>query len=206
MPYGSTSADDTSASIDHERIASAKANIKDLNEEIETAKAGSLKLGSTLASALDGVVTKGKSASSIIDTLALSLSKAALNAAFKPLDQLLSGLVGNLFSGGAGASAASGAVPNGLPIPFASGGVISSPVSFPLGGGQTGLAGERGPEAIMPLTRGTDGKLGVATSGGGSPVHVTFNVTSPDAQSFARSETQLAAMLARTVAQGQRNL
>ncbi len=209
-PYGAASTDDAPSVVDPERISAAKANIKDLNEEIETAKAGSLKLGSALAAALDGVATKGKSASSIIDALALSLSKAALNAALKPLDQFFSSLAGSLFSGGLGGSttpfAAGGVFSGGLPVPFASGGVISSPVSFPLGGGQTGLAGERGPEAIMPLTRGSDGKLGVATSGGGAPVHVTFNVTSPDAHSFARSETQLAAMLARTVSHGQRNL
>ena len=90
--------------------------------------------------------------------------------------------------------------------PFASGGVISSPVAFPLGSGQTGLAGERGPEAIRPLVRGADGKLGLAGSGVGSSINVTFHVTSPDAESFSRSETQLAAMLARAVSQGQRNL
>jgi hypothetical protein len=43
-----------------------------------------------------------------------------------------------------------------------------------------------------------------AQSGGG--VNITFNVSSPDVESFQRSETQLAALLARAVAQGQRNL
>ena len=36
--------------------------------------------------------------------------------------------------------------------------------------------GEAGTEAIMPLARGADGRLGVATQGGGSAVHVTFNM------------------------------
>jgi phage-related minor tail protein len=174
--------------------ASAAADsIDNLSVPLEEARVGSLKLGTTLANALDGVIAKGKSATSIIDALALSLSKAALSAAFKPLEGAVSGAIGSVFSSGMTA--------------FASGGVISSPVAFPLGGGQTGLAGEAGPEAIMPLTRGADGKLGVATNGGGGgTTHVTFNVTTPDAQSFARSETQLAALLARTVSQGQRNL
>jgi lambda family phage tail tape measure protein len=122
---------------------------------------------------------------------------------------LFSGVLDGLFSGAGGSTlpfASGGAFSGGLPIPFASGGVISSPVSFPLGNGQTGLAGERGPEAIMPLTRGSDGKLGIAGNSGGATTHVTFNVSSPDADSFARSQTQLAALLARTVAQGQRNL
>ena len=40
----------------------------------------------------------------------------------------------------------------------------------------------------------------------GGAINVTFNVTTPDADSFRRSETQFAALLARAVAQGQRNL
>ena len=172
---------------------------------LDQASKSSLKLGATLATALDGVLTKGKNVTSIVDALALSLSKVALNAAFKPLDTLLTSSITGLMSGTT--PFANGGVLSGrLPVPFASGGVIASPIAFPLGGGQTGIAGERGPEAIMPLTRGSDGRLGVAAAGGPPSVNVTFNVTSPDAASFARSETQLAAMLARAVAQGQRNL
>ena len=92
-----------------------------------------------------------------------------------------------------------------MPVPFAQGGVIASPITFPLGGNRLGLAGERGAEAILPLARGPDGRLGVRAGGGGG-MHVTFNVTTPDADSFRRSETQLAALLARAVGQGQRNL
>jgi phage-related minor tail protein len=83
--------------------------------------------------------------------------------------------------------------------------VIASPISFPLAGGATGLAGERGPEAIMPLTRGSDGRLGVAAAGG-SGQHITINISTPDAASFNRSQTQIAAMIARAAAAGQRNL
>ena len=68
-----------------------------------------------------------------------------------------------------------------------------------------GLAGERGAEAIMPLARGPDGRLGVAAQGGGG-VSITLNVTTPDAESFRRSEAQVATMVARAVALGQRNL
>jgi hypothetical protein len=45
---------------------------------------------------------------------------------------------------------------------FASGGVINSPTVFPFAGG-TGLMGEAGPEAIMPLVRNGQGELGVKT-------------------------------------------
>ena len=72
--------------------------------------------------------------------------------------------------------------------------MISSPIAFPLGGTRLGLAGEAGPEAILPLSRGSDGRLGVRAERGGSGVNVTFNVTTPDAESFRRSEGQIAAM------------
>jgi lambda family phage tail tape measure protein len=50
---------------------------------------------------------------------------------------------------------------------FASGGVVGRPTVFPMANGNIGLMGEAGPEAIMPLSRGADGKLGVNASGGG---------------------------------------
>ncbi len=71
--------------------------------------------------------------------------------------------------------------------PFAKGGVLASPAYFPLGRGPG--AGRRGrAEAILPLARGPDGRLGVA--GGGGAVNVTFNVTASDARSFAASEAE----------------
>ncbi len=194
------------SAADAQVTLAVNADTSGLIQSFDQAQKGSLKLGSTLATALDGVVNKGKSVTSVFDALALTISKMALNAAFKPLDAALSGGIGSLFGGSVTPFANGGVFSGGLPVPFASGGVISSPIAFPLGSGQTGIAGERGPEAIMPLTRGADGKLGLATSGGSAPINVTFHVTSPDADSFSRSETQLAAMLARAVNQGQRNL
>ena len=58
-------------------------------------------------------------------------------------------------------------------VPFAAGGIVSRPTLFPFAGG-TGLMGERGPEAIMPLGRLPDGRLGVASSGT-SAINVTVN-------------------------------
>lgn len=55
---------------------------------------------------------------------------------------------------------------------FASGGVFNSPHLFPMANGGTGMLGEAGPEAVMPLARGNDGKLGVRSSGGGTIVEV----------------------------------
>lgn len=86
---------------------------------------------------------------------------------------------------------------------FAAGGVIGTPSYFPMAGG-TGLAGEAGPEAIMPLQRASDGSLGVAAQGGGNVIHV--QIATPDAESFRRSESYVTGQIARAVARGQRSL
>ena len=88
--------------------------------------------------------------------------------------------------------------------PFASGGIVNSPVLFPLRGGM-GLMGEAGPEAIMPLARGRDGRLGVRMAGQGG-ANITVNISTPDAESFRQSQGQVAALVARAVARGQRNM
>ena len=50
---------------------------------------------------------------------------------------------------------------SGRVLPFAQGGVVSTPSIFPMSGNRTGIMGERGPEAIMPLKRTPSGQLGV---------------------------------------------
>jgi len=61
-----------------------------------------------------------------------------------------------------------GAFHHGNVIPFASGGVVTSPTMFPMSRGRAGVMGEAGPEAIMPLRRGPDGSLGVQMHGAGA--------------------------------------
>jgi phage-related minor tail protein len=100
--------------------------------------------------------------------------------------------------GGAGSQAA------GI-VPFASGGVIAAPSYFPMPSGGLGLAGEAGPEAIVPLARATDGRLGVSMAGG-APVSISVQIATPDLASFQRSEAYLTGQIARAVARGQRNL
>jgi lambda family phage tail tape measure protein len=68
---------------------------------------------------------------------------------------------------------------NGEVTPFASGGIVSRPTLFPMARG-SGLMGEAGPEAIMPLTR-IGGVLGVrstGTSGSGTNISIQVNVDS----------------------------
>lgn len=148
-------------------------------------------VGRSLSRAFRGAVLDGKSLKSVLGEVARSFADIALKAAFQPIGNLVSGAIESLFQ-----------MTNPAVTPFAKGGVLASPAYFPLGRG-LGLAGEAGAEAILPLARGSDGRLGVA-SGGGGAVNVTFNVTASDARSFAASEAELSAMLLRAVRRGTR--
>jgi phage-related minor tail protein len=154
--------------------------------------------GSRLVNAFAGALIHGRKLSDVMKGMMLSLTQQALSMALKPLGNLVGSLFGSVF-----ASARGNLVQGGRITPFAQGGIVNSPMLFPLRGG-TGLMGEAGPEAIMPLARGRDGRLGVRGAGGST--HVTVNISTPDARSFQQSQGQVAAMVARAVARGQRNL
>jgi len=163
-------------------------------------------LSKGLRRAFDGVVFDGLKLSDALETIARSMIQTTYSAAIKPITNQVGGLlakgVGSLVEGilpfADGASFAQGRV-----TPFASGGVVSGPLAFPMRGG-VGLMGEAGPEAIMPLARGPDGKLGVRGGGGGA-VNVVMNISTPDVAGFQRSQGQIAAQMSRALGRGNRN-
>lgn len=157
----------------------------------------------TMSRAFADVAIRGRSFGEVLRGLGQQLAKLALRAATKPLENAVGTLFQDVFAGGFGTG---GASRGGGVVPFARGGVVAAPTFFPLAGGRVGLMGERGAEAIMPLARGPDGRLGVRASGGAAAAQITVNVTTPDVEGFRRSQSQIAAMLSRTVSQGQRNL
>ena len=190
-------------------VHSATAEIAASTDQLKSSLDGIGALGdqfaSKLVSAFDQVAVKGKTLDATVKSLALSFADLALKAALKPLTSDLGGIFNQMLSGLTGGSSSGASGSGGLPVPFAQGGVVSSPVTFPLGGGATAIAGEQGAEAILPLARGPDGQLGVRSGGGGGP-SITFNISTPDVAGFQRSQTQVAAMLQRGLAAGQRNL
>jgi phage-related minor tail protein len=157
-------------------------------------------------------LTGGKQFDDVLKSLALRLSSLSVNLALKPVTNGIAGGLNSIFSGlfGGGGSGGSPApdlaAAMGAIKPFAAGGVIGAPTYFPLSSGGLGLAGEAGPEAIMPLARGSDGRLGVAGGGGGASTNVTIQIATPDADSFRRSEAYLTGQIARAVSRGQRSL
>jgi phage-related minor tail protein len=191
-------ADDFDDDGEGEKLAGS---MKGVRERTRDLTAGSNAFARAITSAFAQGATGAKSFDAVLKSLALRISGLAVNMALKPLTSSLAGGLENLFGGLTGVNA--GGAANAQP--FARGGVIASPSYFPLGAGRLGVAGEAGPEAIMPLTRGADGRLGVAASSAGGG-NVTVNIATPDADSFRRSETYLTGLIARAVARGQRGM
>lgn len=107
------------------------------------------------------------------------------------------GILGSIFGA---TQAEGGAWQGGSQIKaYANGGIVSGPTMFPMAGGKTGLMGEAGPEAIMPLKRGANGKLGVQMEGGGGDnvvVHQNFNFQANGDDSVKRIIAQAAPQIA----------
>ena len=167
----------------------------------------STSFGGALRNAFDGVVFDGMKLSDALRSVARSMADSAYSVAMRPLQQAAGGALANGMNallGGMLPFASGGAFSQGRVMPFAKGGVVASPTSFPMRGG-TGLMGEAGPEAIMPLTRGPDGRLGVQAQGGGRPVSIVMNISTPDVSGFQRSHSQIAAQMGRALARGDRN-
>lgn len=172
------------------------------------------------------LLTKGtltsKTFGQAFSQMALSISKDIVAMTIKAmiLKPLMSNMFGamgggaggfgglsSLFGGGGGASSGW----ETSVTKFAKGGIFDSPTALAMPGGKSGVMGEAGTEAVMPLRKGPDGSLGVQVVGGGkdsssqAPITIHFNVSTPDAASFHQSETQTAAMLSRVVGRGNRN-
>ena len=175
------------------------ADIAPLKAELKEAGQLGAQFGRSMTTAFEDAVFKGKDLGDVLRNLALSMSKMAFRAAFKPIEQAAGGFFSQLLGGFGGEGGE-------MPSLFAKGGVVAAPTAFSLGGGKAGIVGEAGPEAILPLMRGVDGRLGVRQSGGGRSVTVNFNVSTPDVGGFKRSENQINTMLNRAVARGERNL
>ena len=164
--------------------------------------------------AINGKASFRDFTSSVITDMARIASQQAASSLLSGLVGLGVSAASNYFGGGSsslgstqagyssqymdnwsGPTQAKGGAWNGGVQMFAKGGaftnsILSKPTAFGLAGGGTGIMGEAGPEAIMPLARGADGSLGVQMvggTGGGStvvqvnvPVAVTLEDRSSD--------------------------
>ncbi len=182
--------------------------------QLSTLRISALAAGRAITDVFAKGVIEGRRFEDVLQAMGRRLADGALKSALAPvqagLGQLIETGARSLFQAfrpaGAG-DATGGALASlfGSARPFADGGVVAQPTYFSMGR-NLGLMGERGAEAILPLARGPDGKLGVSAGGAGPPVSVTVNISTRDAASFRQSEAQVSAAIARAVARGQRNL
>ena len=164
-------------------------------------------ISSGLRRAFDGVVFDGMRLQDALRGVAQSISRTAYDVAMRPVQNAVGGAIANGINGlvsGLMPFEAGGSFASGRVTAFAKGGVVSSPTPFAMRGG-AGLMGEAGPEAIMPLQRGPDGRLGVAAAGNARAVTVVMNIQTPDVAGFQRSQAQIAASAQRMLARGQKN-
>lgn len=169
-----------------------------------------LRSGKSEAEAFRGALEKigDKLADLAVDNLMSSLfgGKGGNSGGGGGLFSSIFSSIGSLFGGGqavSGIYAKGGVFSHGDVTPFAKGGVVSGPTIFPFAKG-TGLMGEAGPEAIMPLKRGPNGALGVAMHGGGGAsisYNPTINVSGDaSAESVAALRAELVASERRLLA------
>lgn len=172
--------------------------IKGMADDISSSIRGGL-----TDSLLDAMNNAADGVTDILKNMLISIQKAVLQTIieFTIIRGALNGLLnsslgltalptlsrqGNLFGGGRVQA-------------FASGGLISGPIGFPLAGGQRGIAGESDQELIMPVGRNRDGDVGVKAIGGGGAknYNIYMTVNTPNADSFRRSGKQIREQLLR---------
>ena len=192
------------ASAFNQEMVRLQATVAETQREVGALERG---ISKGLKRAIDGLVFDGDTLAEAMRGVGKSMLDAAYNAALRPVTSHVGSVLGNGLE-----SVIQGLLPfenggsfsQGRVTPFATGGVVSNPTYFPMRGG-TGLMGEAGPEAIMPLSRGANGKLGVRAEGGSKNVNVTMNISTPDVEGFRRSQSQIAAQLSRAMGRGSRN-
>jgi len=170
-----------------------------LTEEYETARIGAAEFQTgvdAIADTFDAVLFQGEkfgdAIRNIMRRLASDIIRSGVSEALAGVFSaqsgggagFLSGLFGSIFGNARG-----NAFDRGRVVPFAGGGVVSRATTSPMAGGRTGLMGEAGPEAILPLTR-INGQLGVAAERGegreGPLVQIVNNTGEPARQSRPR--------------------
>ena len=137
-------------------------------------------------------------ANSIIADLTRMLVRAAIT---KPLfGFLFPGLAnGGVVSGGEIVPSAKGNVfAKNKIVPYAMGGIVNKPTLFPMANGM-GLMGEAGPEAVMPLKRGSNGKLGVQSSGGVGNIVVNVDASGSSVEGDSARSQEFGRALAAAI-------
>lgn len=130
--------------------------VMELNEAFEETQSTAETMEGALEDMFVSILNGTKTAGEAVADLASKFANMAFEAAFSGVFSGMFGGIANIFT-----SAKGNAFDGGRSVAFANGGVVQRPTHFPMSNGQTGLMGEAGPEGILPLSRGANGKLGV---------------------------------------------
>ncbi len=189
--------------MDGDEMFISNADLASLSEEMRSIRNSAEAFSTALTQGMRAALIDGRELSAVMRSVALSLSGRVLAQSLAPLERFAGTLFGGLLGSfqGVGTSLVQGFTTRA----FARGGIVSAPTYFGMASGEAGVMGEAGAEAILPLKRGMDGRLGVVAQDRGGPT-VVFNVTARDADSFQRSEAQITALIARAVGRGRRGL
>ena len=164
--------------------------IDPLNQVTSAAQALGDAFGESFKGIIDGAMTGKEALANFFQSIADYFSKMAAEIAAEAIKlaalEFVKFIISSIASGGGGGGGGGTKPPlpgsidtiaaNGMAfnenkiVPYAMGGVVKNPTLFQFangGAGRLGLMGEAGPEAILPLKRGADGKLGVVAQGGG---------------------------------------
>jgi tape measure domain-containing protein len=149
-------------------------NVKSLKNAFDAIESAAVSFGSAMGKALGDSLFgignfKDAAKAAFKDLVSTVLEELGKLAASKMLQMILGGAMG-----GGGFSLGSLGLGN-LSFGLANGGVLEAPTFAMTSSGRMGQVAENGPEAVLPLSRGPDGKLGVQNAGGGGGV--TINIT-----------------------------
>jgi len=207
------------------KMEELKKSLADLQDPINQVMAGAQAIGEAFSTSFKGLIDGSMSAQEAMAGFFKSIANHFLDMASQMIakyiemqiiglaQKFLPGMFGGIFgaSGPPDFSGSAISVPNqysysangnvfaqnGI-VPYAMGGIVDRPMVFPFAKG-IGLMGEAGPEAIMPLKRGADGRLGVAGGGGGTSVTVNVDASGSSVQGDGPNANQLGRVLGAAV-------
>lgn len=202
------------AQLTDELIKSDEKKINEQNTKaLEKQKNALEELGITFTSAFENAISGGQGWSAVLkgieqDLVRLIIRMTVTENVAKSLKSVMdSGSLGKMIGGWFNTGGSESAISSGSstiygpPVPNAngnvfvnspslsaySGGVYDTPKFFQFASG-AGVFAEAGPEAIMPLKRGPDGKLGVSSDGSGNVTVNVYNESGSTARTERRSD------------------
>ena len=182
-----------------EKVAKQEELTKVFEEQRQAQKDLADTIANSMGDALTSIVDGTKSVSDAFKDMARAIIAELYQIyVVKQITGMISSGIDSFMGFNASASANGNVFSNGNLVPYADGGVVGGPTYFPMNDGRTGLMGEAGPEAIMPLKRGKNGKLGVQAEGGSGDViiHQNFNFQANGDESVKKIIAQQAPAIA----------